>query len=64
MGAVMESAIELEQGTNAALQQTLDYWQQLRGQRRMPARKDLDRHRGTDLAVLRAAPSSGHGPYR
>ena len=28
------------------------------------ARKDLDRHRGTDLAVLRAAPSSGHGPYR
>ncbi len=42
MGAVMESVIELEQGTNAALQQTLDYWQQLRVQRRMPARKDLD----------------------
>jgi len=42
MNTSTSAAIELDECTNAALQQTLDYWQQLRGQRRMPARKDLD----------------------
>jgi hypothetical protein len=36
------TAIELDSSTDTALQQTLDYWQRLRGGRRMPARKDLN----------------------
>ena len=42
MGPATEPAIELEQGANATLKQTLDYWQHLRGQRRMPSRRDFN----------------------
>lgn len=35
-------AIELDLSTDAVLQQTLEYWQRMRGQRQMPTRKDLD----------------------
>jgi hypothetical protein len=38
----MGTAIELDVNADAALRQTLEYWQRLRGPRRMPARKDLN----------------------
>ena len=38
----MGTAIELDVNADAALRQTLEYWQSLRGPRRMPARKDLN----------------------
>ncbi len=38
----MATAIELDHHADEALRQTLDYWLQLRGPRRMPARKDLN----------------------
>ncbi len=38
----MESAIVLDAGANVSLQQTLDYWRRLCGERPMPARKDLN----------------------
>ncbi len=38
----MATAIELDENADTALRQTLEYWQRLRGSRRMPARKDLN----------------------
>ncbi|MDP6690000.1 MAG: PAS domain-containing protein [Alphaproteobacteria bacterium] len=38
----MGAAELLDTGVDDALQQALDYWQRLRGERNMPARKDLN----------------------
>lgn len=38
----MEVAGVLDVSANDALKQTLNYWQSLCGQRRLPARKDFD----------------------